>query len=86
MFRFSGRNVAKLPMDHHELMAMVAPRAQLVLGNPDYVWLAEESGYVSCPAAHEVWKKFGIGDRFGFSIVVGHGHCQLPIPGVCGVP
>jgi hypothetical protein len=25
-----------------------------------------------------VWKRFGIGDRFGFSIVPGHGHCQLP--------
>lgn len=78
MFRFSGGNVAKLPMDHHELMAMVAPRALLVLGNPDYEWLADESGYVSCRAAHEVWKAFGIADRFGFSIVPGHGHCQLP--------
>lgn len=36
MFQFSGGNVWKLPMDHHELMAMVAPRALLVLGNPDY--------------------------------------------------
>lgn len=78
MFQFSGANVAKLPMDHHELMAMVAPRALLVLGNPDFVWLADESGYVSCRAAHEVWKTFGIGDRMGFSIVGGHGHCQLP--------
>lgn len=78
MFRFSGRNVAKLPMDHHELVAMVAPRALLVLGNPDYAWLADESGYVSCRAAHEVWKAFGVGDRFGFSFVAGHGHCQLP--------
>jgi hypothetical protein len=78
MFQFSGTNVSKLPTDHHELMAMVAPRALLVLGNPDYVWLADESGYVSCRAAHEVWKSFGIPDRFGFSIVAGHGHCQLP--------
>ncbi|MCA9057864.1 MAG: hypothetical protein KDA85_05175, partial [Planctomycetaceae bacterium] len=47
MFRFANR-VPKLPYDHHELMAMVAPRALLVLGNPDYEWLADESGYVSC--------------------------------------
>ena len=77
MFQFSN-DVSKLPFDHHELMALVAPRALLILGNPDYEWLAEESGYVSCRAAHEVWKNFGIGDRFGFSIVGGHGHCQLP--------
>ncbi len=77
MFQFSG-SVDKLPYDHHELMAMVAPRALLVLGNPDYKWLADESGYVSCRAAHEVWKTFGVPDRFGFSIVAGHPHCQLP--------
>lgn len=77
MFRFAN-SVSKLPYDHHELMAMVAPRALLVLGNPDYEWLADESGYISARAAHEVWKAFGIGDRFGFSIVDGHGHCQLP--------
>ena len=77
MFRFAN-SVPKLPYDHHELMAMVAPRALLVLGNPDFQWLADESGYVSCRAAHEVWKAFGVTDRFGFSIVGGHGHCQLP--------
>jgi hypothetical protein len=71
-------SVNKLPFDHHELMAMVAPRALLVLGNPDYEWLADESGYISCKAAQEVWKAFGVQDRFGFSIVAGHGHCQLP--------
>jgi len=59
MFKFANV-VSKLPYDHHELMAMVAPRALLVLGNPDYKWLAEESGYVSCRAAHEVWKAFGV--------------------------
>lgn len=78
MFQFSGGNVWKLPMDHHELMAMVAPRALLVLGNPDYEWLADESGYVSGRAAHKVWTAFGIADRFGCSIVAGHPHCQLP--------
>ena len=77
LFKFS-ESVPKLPYDHHELMAMVAPRALLVLGNPDYEWLAEESGYVSCTAAKKVWETFGIPDRFGYSIVAGHGHCRLP--------
>ena len=77
MFQF-GDAVAKLPYDHHELMAMIAPRALLVLGNPDYEWLADESGYVSCRAAHKVWDTFGVPDRFGFSIVAGHMHCALP--------
>ncbi|MBN1481724.1 T9SS C-terminal target domain-containing protein [candidate division KSB1 bacterium] len=70
--------VTKLPYDHHELMAMVAPRALFVLGNPDYEWMAEESGHVGCKTAHEVWKALGVPDRFGFSILGGHTHCQLP--------
>lgn len=78
MFQFAGAGVSRLPHDHHELMAMIAPRALLVLGNPDYVWLAEQSGYISCRAAHEVWKAFGISDRFGYSIIAGHRHCALP--------
>lgn len=77
MFQFSN-SVSKLPFDHHELMAMIAPRALLCLGNPDYEWLADESGYVSCQAAKRVWDTFGISDRFGFSIVAKHPHCQLP--------
>ncbi|WP_116106339.1 T9SS type A sorting domain-containing protein [Lewinella sp. IMCC34191] len=77
LFDFTN-DVPRLPYDHHELMAMVAPRALLVLGNPDFEWLADESGYVSSRAAHEVWKAFGVEDRFGFSIVGGHGHCALP--------
>jgi hypothetical protein len=78
MSQFAGKNVPKLPHDHHELMAMVAPRALFVIGNPSQVWLAEESGYVSCRAAKRVWDTFGISDRMGFSFVTDHGHCQLP--------
>ena len=50
----------------------------MILGNPDYEWLADESGYVSSKAAKRVWETFGIEDRFGFSIVAGHNHCMLP--------
>lgn len=71
-------DVDKLPYDHHELCALICPRALLVLGNTDYTWLSDEAGYVSCAAAREVWKKFGIEDRMGYSIEGGHGHCQLP--------
>jgi len=70
--------VTKLPEDHHELMAMVAPRALLVTGNPDYTWLADESGYLGSKAAKEVWNALGVPDRFGYSIIGGHYHCAVP--------
>ena len=75
---YNGKNVSYLPHDHHELAAMVCPRALLMLGNPDYTWLADPSGYVSMNGAMKVWEQFGIEDRVGYSIVPGHGHCQLP--------
>ena len=75
---FSGDSVYRLPYDHHELCAMVCPRALLLLGNPDYKWLADEAMQPSAKAVSEVWHRFGIADRMDCSIVGGHGHCQLP--------
>ena len=75
---FRGDSVYRLPYDQHELCALVCPRALLLLGNPDYEWLADGSMLVSAQAAKKVWERFGIGDRMGWSIVNGHGHCQLP--------
>lgn len=65
----------RLPHDHHELIAMIAPRACLVLGNPDMVWLGDASGYVSCVAAREVWKSMKVEERFGYNFAGGHSHC-----------
>ena len=75
---FRGDSVYRLPYDQHELCAMVCPRALLLLGNPDYEWLADPSMEVSAQEARKVWDFFGIGDRMGCDIVGGHGHCQLP--------
>ena len=57
---------------------MICPRALLILGNPDYKWLADRSMVVSAKAARKVWQQFGIEDRMGYSIVGGHPHCMLP--------
>ena len=75
---FHGDSVYRLPYDQHELCAMVCPRALLLLGNPDYEWLADGSMLPSAQAALKVWERFGIADRMGWSIVGKHGHCQLP--------
>ena len=75
---FRGDSVYRLPYDQHELCAMVCPRALLLLGNPDYPWLSDAAMLPSAEAACKVWECFGIADRMGWSIVGGHGHCQLP--------
>jgi hypothetical protein len=75
MHQFNAPNVYKLPVDHHELMAMVAPRALLETGNTDFYWLSNRSNYISARATQKVYNAFGIGDRFGFYIDGGHNHC-----------
>ena len=75
---FHGDSVYRLPYDQHELCAMVCPRALLLLGNPDFEWLADGSMLPAAEAAKKVCERFGIADRMGWSIVGKHGHCQLP--------
>ena len=75
---FHGDSVYRLPYDHHELVAMVCPRAFLMLGNTDYPWLADPSAEVSMKAAMKVWEKLGVANRVAYSIRGGHPHCQLP--------
>ena len=78
MFKFSQNNVYKLPHDHHQLMAMVAPRALLQTGNTNFLWLANRPNLVSSRATQRIYETLGIGDRFGFIIDGGHNHCTLP--------
>ena len=77
MFAFgAGTNVSFLPEDHHELCAMVAPRALFATDNPDFVWLSNPAAYVSSKAVERIYSNFGIADRFGYNIVGGHQHCS----------
>lgn len=78
MKAFAADDVYKLPHDHHELMALVAPRALLVTGNTDYTWLSNRSAYVSARAAQEAYRELGVAGHFGFYIDGGHSHCSVP--------
>jgi hypothetical protein len=75
MKQFAGPNVYKLPVDHHELMAMIAPRALLETGNTEFYYLSNGSNYVSARATRRIFNALGIGDRFGFYIDGNHNHC-----------
>jgi hypothetical protein len=67
-----------LPFDHHEILALCAPRALLVIENTSMEWLGKLSTWTTANAAHMVWEAFGIPDKMGFS-QVGHGdHCGFP--------
>ena len=81
--QFGGDNVFKLPHDHHQLMALVAPRGLLATNNYDYVWLSNPSAYISAKAAEEAYRQLGIADRYGYiddgsATGNSHFHCAVP--------
>ena len=76
--QFSRNDIYKLPIDHHEIMAMVAPRALLETSNASQLWLSSKANYVAARATQRVYETFGIGDRFGFIIDTDHNHCAVP--------
>lgn len=69
-----------LPHDHHELIAMIAPRATIILGNDNYDWLGDESGYKSTMAALQVFTALGVADHIGYDFTSpsGQAHCSPP--------
>ena len=78
MMQFAGNNVSYMPEDHHELDAMVAPRALYVTGNTDYTWLGNPSCLVCSLVCRQIYSTLGITDRFGFNVDGGHSHCAFP--------
>jgi glucuronyl esterase-like protein len=70
-----GLDPYSLPHDHHELIAMVAPRAFVTFGNRNYEWLGDESGYKSVVAAQQVWSALGVSAQMGYDFTTDHTHC-----------
>jgi hypothetical protein len=78
MRQFAGANVYKMPTDHHELMAMVAPRALVQTGDSLYYWLGDRSATFDSLATEKIYSTYSIGDRFGYYIDSNHNHCVVP--------
>jgi hypothetical protein len=69
---------ARLPYDHHQVLALVAPRGLLVIENTAMEWLGNQSAWVSALAAREAWVALGVADGMGASQFSHPDHCRLP--------
>ena len=78
MKQYAGANIYKTPTDHHELMAMIAPRALVQTGDSVYYWLGDRSATFDSLATEKIYANYGIGDRFGYYIDNNHNHCVVP--------
>jgi len=72
-----GSSIGKLPVDHHEMVGMIAPRGLLVLDN-SIAWLGPQVGYGSSMAAKEIFSALGATEGITYSSVGGHTHCSQP--------
>ncbi|KAI1748874.1 hypothetical protein F4782DRAFT_340329 [Xylaria castorea] len=71
------RAVPTMPVDHHMLAALVAPRGLFIAEN-DIDWLGPVSTTGCMKAGRLIYKGAGVPNNMGFSLVGGHGHCQFP--------
>lgn len=67
-----------LPVDHHELAGVVAPRGLYSTGNTGFLWLGGPSSYDCMVTANTIFGALGVADRHGFSQDGGHEHCTFP--------
>jgi hypothetical protein len=74
---FTG-NPTTLPVDTHEMVAMVAPRGLFIMENPHIDWLAARSGSVAALGGAEVYKALGAGGNITYWSDVQDGtHCAV---------
>jgi hypothetical protein len=62
-----GKNLDKLPLDQHEVIAARAPFPILIVENSAQVWLGPRACYAGCMGAATVWQALGQADKLGLS-------------------
>lgn len=71
-------NVNGLPVDTHQVVAMIAPRGLFIMDNPHINNLGPRSAHVAALAGAEVYKALGAEDHFTYHSNVADGtHCAL---------
>ncbi|KAI1432789.1 hypothetical protein GGR50DRAFT_672640 [Xylaria sp. CBS 124048] len=66
-----------MPVDHHFLAGLVAPRGLFVIEN-DIDWLGPVSTTACMEAGRLIYAGVGEPNAMGFSLVGGHAHCAFP--------
>ena len=69
-------DTARLPHDHHELAALVAPCGLYTIEN-DITWLGPESSTVCMEVGRMIYKSVQAEDAMGFSQIANHPHCAF---------
>jgi hypothetical protein len=77
-FAADNYTLGTLPVDHHELAGLIAPRGLYSTSNVEFLWLGDQSNYDCMTAANKIFQALGVADRQGFSQDGPHNHCSFP--------
>ncbi|KAF2103359.1 hypothetical protein NA57DRAFT_52883 [Rhizodiscina lignyota] len=77
-FAATNYSIGLLPVDHHELAGLVAPRGLYSTENVGFLWLGDWSNYECMKTANKIFQSLGVGNHQGFSQDGPHDHCMFP--------
>ncbi len=77
-FASSTTAIGALPVDHHELAGLVAPRGLYSTGNIGFTWLGDWSTWECMNAGNRIFQALGVKSNQGFSQDGPHNHCAWP--------
>lgn len=71
-----GDSTAKLPIDMHEMMALIAPRGLYIMDNPNpgISWADENAAWVTGNVTKMMFEALGVGDNMAYESTSGS-HC-----------
>lgn len=71
----AGDDTAKLPVDMHEMMALIAPRGLYIVDNPSISNLDPGAAWVTGNVGKMIFEALGVGDHFAYQ-GAGGDHCM----------
>ncbi|EMC95007.1 carbohydrate esterase family 15 protein, partial [Baudoinia panamericana UAMH 10762] len=77
-FARDNYTIGLLPVDHHELAGLVAPRGLYSTSNVGFLWLGDWSNLECMTAANKIYRALGVPSNQGFSQDGPHNHCSFP--------
>ena len=77
-FAANNYTIGLLPVDHHELVGLIAPRGVYSTSNIEFLWLGDQSNYDCMKSGNKIFQALGVADHQGFSQDGPHDHCAFP--------
>lgn len=77
-FAANNYTIGLLPVDHHELVGLIAPRGVYSTSNIGFLWLGDQSNFDCMKTGNKIFHALGVPHHQGFDQDGPHNHCSFP--------